>query len=137
MSKNPDNRSPNTKGTKIIKLIVAFFSVSLLLFGGNALMMSYAQGVPPQGKEPAPSLQEQQPAEKQLPLSPLQQLRQQTGLFGNLNNSGVVGPIGPAGTSTSPQRHISSEADVGQQSCDVRLNRLAWAIAKDVGRIFP
>ncbi|MFL6457026.1 MAG: hypothetical protein ACJ71G_08670 [Nitrososphaeraceae archaeon] len=131
-----DNRSDNTKGPKIIKIMVVFFSVSLLLFGGNSLMiMSYAQEVPPPGKELAPSLQQPQ---KQLPLSPLQQQRQQTGLFSNLNNSGLVGPIGPAGTPpTPPQRHISSEADVGQQSCDVRLNRLAWAVAKDVGRIFP
>jgi hypothetical protein len=141
-----NNRSPNTKGLKIIKVIVAFFSVSLLLFGGNALLMmiTYAQEVPPQGKELAPSSQQgQQQPQKQLPRSALQQLRQQTGLFGNLNNSGVVrpigpiGPVGPVSTPTPPQRHISSEPDVGEQSCDVRLSRLAWAIAKDMGRVFP
>jgi hypothetical protein len=37
---------------EIIKVIFAFFSISLLLFGGNLLIMSYSQSnVPSQGQE--------------------------------------------------------------------------------------
>ena len=61
MSKNSDLRSPNTNDHKIIKVIFAFFSISLLLFGGNLLMVSYSQSnVLSQVQELSPQLQQPQ-----------------------------------------------------------------------------
>jgi hypothetical protein len=62
LSKNSRVRSPNTREPKLIKVILAFFSVSFLLFGSNVVMMSYAQpqGLPSQGGGLAPQLQQQQ-----------------------------------------------------------------------------
>jgi hypothetical protein len=75
------NRSPNTKGPKIIKVIIAFFSVSLLLFGSNAFMMtsySQAQQVPSKGEQLSPQLQQQfQQQKQQLQLQQPQQPQQQ------------------------------------------------------------
>jgi hypothetical protein len=72
LSKNSGLRLPDTTDPKIIKfkVIVAFFSVSLLLFGSNALMMtSYSQPqpqkVPSQGEQLLPQQQQQQDIDQQ------------------------------------------------------------------------
>ena len=82
--KYPNLRSPNTEDAKIIRVVLAFFSISLLLFGINEVMVSsYAE---PQ-RELTPQ-QEQQLQQQQgltpnatAPRSP--ELQQQQGLTPN------------------------------------------------------
>jgi hypothetical protein len=58
--KNSDLRSPNTNDHKIIIVIFTFFSISLLLFGGNLLTVSYSQlNVLSHGQELSSQLQQQ------------------------------------------------------------------------------
>jgi hypothetical protein len=57
-------------GQEIIKVIFAFFSISLLLFGGNLLMVSYSQQkVQSEGEGVPPHLQQQQPTPQIEPAS--------------------------------------------------------------------
>jgi hypothetical protein len=79
VSKLPDLRSPtNTKGPEIIKVIVAFLSISLLLFGSTLPMMSYSQSnVTSQGEGIQPQLQQQQKQQLQLQQPQLQQQQKQ------------------------------------------------------------
>jgi hypothetical protein len=67
--------SPNTKGPEIIKVIFAFFSVSLLLFGGNLLIISYSQSSQLQQQQ-QPQLQQQQQPQLQQPQLQQPQLQQ-------------------------------------------------------------
>jgi FG-GAP repeat len=61
VTRNSELRSLNKKEAKVIKLIFAFFSISLLLFGGNTFTTSYSQPrqVPLQANQ-QPRQQEQQ-----------------------------------------------------------------------------
>jgi PASTA domain len=72
MSKN-SNLESHKNETKIIKLIFAFFSISLLLFGGNTLMITYGQ--PQQHIPPQANQQAQQQEDQQDLLGKLQQLQ--------------------------------------------------------------
>lgn len=79
MSKYLGFRLPNTQGLQIIKLMFAFLSISFLLFGSTIVITSYAQpqGVPSQGGELAPQLQQQQKQQPQLQQRLQQQDEQQ------------------------------------------------------------
>jgi hypothetical protein len=116
--------------SEIIKPIVAFFSISFLFFGSNVVMMSsysQPQGVPSQGGELAPQLQQQGPSANMTKLVP----------------GGPVAPISPTRPPVGlpspppPQQHISSESEVGARPCVVSLNRFLNLKSADVGRIFP
>lgn len=93
--KYPDLRSANTKDPIIIKVIFAFFSISLPLFGGNLLMMdSYAEPQRELTPQEQQQLQQQQLQQQGLtsnltaPPSPqLQQQLQQQGLSPNATAS--------------------------------------------------
>ena len=58
------------KDFKIIIFVFAFFSISLLLFGGNSLMVSYSQSqqVQSQANQQAQQLEEQQEIPHELQL---------------------------------------------------------------------
>jgi hypothetical protein len=119
-------------GQEIIKVIFAFFSISLLLFGGNLLMVSYSQQkVQSEGEGVPPHLQQQQPTPQIEPAS----------FIGNPNPPVVVGgprpPIALPPSGPGIQRHISSESEVGANPCVVSLNRFLGFKSADVGRIFP
>jgi hypothetical protein len=116
--------------SEIIKLTVAFFSISFLFFGSNIIMMSgYAepQGEPSQGEELAPQLLLQQPQPTIMPAgfpgNPNPPVAQQPG--------SALSPTGPG-----PRAHFSSEADPGKK-CTITLNRFLNFKSADVGPLFP
>jgi hypothetical protein len=129
-------------GPEIIKVIFAFFSVSLLLFGGNLLIISYSQSS--QLQQQQPQLQQQQQPKLLQQQQP--KLLQQQGQSANMTRLLPGGPIAPIPTRQPPvglpsppppQQHISSESEVGAKPCVVSLNRFLGFKSADVGRIFP
>ena len=96
MSKNPDKRSSSTRGPKIIKPIVAFFSILFLFVGSNVVILSsYAE---PQG-ELSPQLQ--------------QKLQQQQGLTSNATAS-----PSPQLQQQAPPITFQQGSDTGGEPCD-------------------
>jgi hypothetical protein len=80
LSKYPNLAPPATQGLEIIKPIVAFFGISFLFFGSNALMMMMSSNAEPQGELPPQlqqKLQQQQGLTSNVTASPSPQLQQQ------------------------------------------------------------
>jgi hypothetical protein len=80
LSKYSNLAPPGTQGLEIIKPIVAFFSISFLFFGSNALMMTMSSYAEPQRELPPQlqqQLQQQQGLTSNVTASPSPQLQQQ------------------------------------------------------------
>ena len=76
--KYPNLRSPNTKDPKIIRVVLAFFSISFLLFGINEVMVSsYAEPQRELTPQQQQQLQQQQGLTPNATAPPSPQLQQQ------------------------------------------------------------
>jgi hypothetical protein len=103
VSKNPDKRSSSTRGPKIIKPIVGFFSILFLFVGSNVVILSsYAE---PQG-ELSPQLQ--------------QKLQQQQGLTSNatLSSNMTTSPSPQLQQQQAPSITFQQGPDTGGEPCD-------------------
>jgi hypothetical protein len=114
VSKNPDKRSSSTRGPKIIKPIVAFFSILFLFVGSNVVILSsYAE---PQGElspQLQQKLQQQQGLTSNATASPSPQLQQQA-----LSSNMTTSPSPQLQQQQAPSITFQQGPDTGGEPCD-------------------